>query len=68
MLISGGLAATTALKGSTEDEQFLEGSGAPERTGEAGPDASCQPVLGECPTFGEQPLVQPTVKKKEEAA
>jgi isocitrate lyase len=59
MLISGGLAATTALTGSTEDAQFLEGSAAPEKAME-GPDASCQPVLGDCPTFGERPLVQPT--------
>ncbi len=64
MLITGGLAATTALTGSTEDAQFLEGSGAPVKTAE-GPDASCQPVLGECPSFGEQPLVQPDVAKKD---
>ncbi len=63
MLISGGLAATTALKGSTEDEQFLDGSAAPEKSAE-GPDASCAPILGECPTFGEQPLVQPTIEEK----
>ncbi len=67
--ISGGLAATTALAGSTEDAQFLEGSGAPLKTAE-GPDTACQPVLGECPTHGEQPLVQPfsaapTEKEKE---
>jgi isocitrate lyase len=68
MLISGGLAATTALSGSTEDEQFLHGSGAPEAT-LAGPDARCQPVLGDCPAFGEQPLVQPKAKGgKEDAA
>jgi len=70
MLISGGLAATTALTGSTEDAQFLEGSAAPEKIGE-GPDTSCQPVLGDCPTFGEQPLVQPAHAKhsdKESAA
>jgi isocitrate lyase len=65
MLISGGLAATTALTGSTEDAQFLDGSGAPEKTA-AGPDATCQPVLGECPTFGEQPLVQPISHPKKE--
>jgi isocitrate lyase len=68
MLISGGLAATTALTGSTEEAQFLNGSGAPEKTMDVGPDAGCAPVLGECPTFGEQPLVQPVVKKKEESA
>jgi hypothetical protein len=67
MLISGGLSATAALAGSTEDEQFLQGSAAPERCA-AGPDSSCVPVLGECPNFGEQPLVQPAPAGKNEAA
>jgi isocitrate lyase len=68
MLISGGLAATTALTGSTEDMQFLEGSGAPGKTVE-GPDTSCQPILGECPTFGEQPMVQATdIKNSDKSA
>jgi isocitrate lyase len=68
MLISGGLAATTALTGSTEDMQFLEGSGAPGKTAE-GPDTSCQPILGECPTFGEQPMVQATdIKNSDKSA
>jgi isocitrate lyase len=58
MLISGGLAATTALTGSTEEAQFLEGSAVPHRTA-PGPDSGCVPILGECPNYGEQPLVQP---------
>jgi len=46
-VISGGLASTTALAGSTETEQFMEKKALtrPER----GPDAGCQPILGECP-------------------
>ena len=58
MLISGGLAATTALADSTETAQFLEGSAAPERPA-PGPDHACMPVLGECPNYPEQQLVQP---------
>ena len=46
-VISGGLASTTALAGSTETEQFMEKKALtrPER----GPDAGCQPILGDCP-------------------
>jgi isocitrate lyase len=46
-VISGGLASTTALTGSTEAEQFAERQmqAHPER----GPDAACQPILGSCP-------------------
>ena len=46
-VISGGLASTTALAGSTETEQFMEKKALirPEH----GPDAGCQPILGECP-------------------
>ena len=62
MAISGGLAATTALTGSTEEAQFLQGSAAPERCA-PGPDASCAPILGECPNFDDQPLVQPAKRK-----
>jgi isocitrate lyase len=46
-VISGGLASTTALGGSTEAEQFTE-SELPIYPGR-GPDAGCQPILGECP-------------------
>lgn len=46
-VISGGLASTTALTGSTETEQF--GGLKPLVHPEHGPDAACQPILGECP-------------------
>jgi isocitrate lyase len=49
-VISGGLASTTALTGSTEAEQFL---GIKEQVHpEKGPDAACQPILGDCPHTG----------------
>jgi isocitrate lyase len=46
-VISGGLASTMALAESTESEQFMEKKALirPER----GPDAACQPILGDCP-------------------
>ena len=46
-VISGGLASTTALKGSTEAEQF--GGIKPLLHLEHGPDPACQPILGDCP-------------------
>jgi isocitrate lyase len=46
-VISGGLASTTALAGSTEAEQF--GGLKPLLQSEHGSDAACQPVLGDCP-------------------
>ena len=47
-VIAGGLASTTALNGSTEQEQF---SGTkPVVRPKHGPDAACQPILGECPS------------------
>ena len=46
-VISGGLASTTALAGSTETEQFMEKK--PLIHPEKGPDAACQPILGDCP-------------------
>jgi hypothetical protein len=46
-VISGGLASTTALNGSTEAEQF--GGSKPLIHPEHRPDAACQPVLGDCP-------------------
>lgn len=46
-VISGGLASTTALAGSTEAEQFV---GTKQQVhSETGPDAACQPILGNCP-------------------
>jgi isocitrate lyase len=46
-VISGGLASTMALAGSTETEQFMEKK--PQLHPEHGPDAACQPILGNCP-------------------
>jgi isocitrate lyase len=46
-VISGGLASTTALSGSTEAEQF--GGVKPLMHPQQGPDAACQPILGNCP-------------------
>ncbi len=45
--ITGGLASTIALTGSTEAEQFVgvKTQVHPEK----GPDAACQPILGDCP-------------------
>ena len=48
-VIAGGNASTTALAGSTEQEQF---SGIKLQVHpKQGPDAACQPILGECPSF-----------------
>jgi isocitrate lyase len=46
--IAGGLASTTALEGSTEQEQFagIQRQIHPKH----GPDAACQPILGDCPS------------------
>ena len=46
-VISGGLSSTMALAESTEAEQFAEMK--PLVHPKSGPDAACQPVLGECP-------------------
>jgi isocitrate/methylisocitrate lyase len=48
-IISGGTSSTTALTGSTEQEQFA-GVAMPHYSGH-GPDAACQPILGECPSI-----------------
>jgi isocitrate lyase len=50
-VIAGGLASTTALAGSTEQEQFseIERQHRPKH----GPDAGCQPILGDCPSLVE---------------
>jgi isocitrate lyase len=45
-VISGGAASTTALEGSTEQEQFAEIQH--QVHPKHGPDAACQPILGEC--------------------
>lgn len=48
-VIAAGTASTTALAGSTEQEQF---SGAKLSVhSKHGPDAACQPILGECPSI-----------------
>jgi len=47
-VIAGGASSTTALTGSTESEQFTASKG-PAYSG-VGPDAACQPILGECPS------------------
>jgi isocitrate lyase len=48
-VIAGGLSSTTALEGSTEKEQFAEIK--PQLHPLHGPDAGCQPILGECPSL-----------------
>ena len=45
--IAGGTASTTALKGSTEEEQFMH-NGFKEREKTGAGDPACTPVLGEC--------------------
>jgi len=46
--ISGGVSSVTALAGSTEAEQFAEMK--TQVHPKHGPDAACQPILGECPS------------------
>jgi isocitrate lyase len=46
-VISGGLASTMALSGSTEAQQFGEKKTLVKP--KHGPDAACQPILGDCP-------------------
>ena len=55
-VIAGGVASTTALNGSTEQEQFadIKVQGRPKH----GPDAGCQPILGDCPSL--VPEIMPT--------
>src|SRR5215469_1911446 len=48
-VIAGGTSSTTALTGSTEQEQFA-GIKAQVRP-KHGPDAGCEPILGECPSL-----------------
>ena len=47
-VIAAGTASTTALEGSTEQEQFSEMK--LQARPKHGPDAACQPILGECPS------------------
>lgn len=60
-VIAGGLSSTTALAGSTEAEQFA-GTTLRGHSGR-GPDAACQPILGECPNV---PQLTEIVLPKEE--
>jgi isocitrate lyase len=49
-VIAGGTSSVTALDGSTEAAQF---SGTqPQPYAGSGPDAGCQPILGDCPSSG----------------
>jgi isocitrate lyase len=59
-VIAGGASSTLALEGSTEQAQFTP-SGNGENRRHGGPDAACQPILGECPAEGSnvQELVLP---------
>ncbi len=56
-VIAGGLASTTALAGSTEQEQFAEMK--PLVHPKHGPDAACQPILGHCPSTSFVPEIMP---------
>ncbi len=56
-VIAGGLASTTALTGSTEQEQFAEMK--PRVHPKHGPDAACQPILGHCPSTNFVPEIMP---------
>ncbi len=47
-VIAGGASSVTALAGSTEAEQFAEMK--LQVRPQHGPDAACQPILGECPS------------------
>jgi isocitrate/methylisocitrate lyase len=54
--IAGGLASTTALEGSTEETQFADIQ--PQVRPKHGPNAACQPILGDCPSL--VPEIMPT--------
>src|SRR5271167_4341690 len=49
-VIAGGTSSVTALAGSTEAEQFAQMK--PQVHPKTGPDAACQPILGDCPAVG----------------
>ena len=53
-VVSGGLASTIALAGSTEQEQFSEVK-LPVGAGHPGKDPSCLPLVGECPLIAPAP-------------
>jgi isocitrate lyase len=56
-VITAGKSSTTALKGSTEQEQFTEHGVAPQHV--PGHDASCQPILGDCPVVAPTQITKP---------
>ena len=62
-VIAGGLASTTALAGSTEQEQFSEIK--PLVLPKHGPNAACQPILGECPSTNFVPEIIPADKESQ---
>ncbi len=65
-VIADGSSSTTALKGSTEEEQFIH-NGFQERETMGLGNPACAPVLGECAVIdGQQDIVQ--LKKKEPGA
>ena len=51
-VISQGMASTTALEGSTEEEQFQLKQ--PPNVIQIGHDPACQPILGDCPAIEPQ--------------
>jgi hypothetical protein len=53
-VIAGGTASTTALEGSTEQEQFAEIK--PFVQPPRGPNAGCQPILGQCRFVENEPM------------
>ncbi len=55
-VIASGTASTTALEGSTETAQFNEIAALTTGGNGHGPNAACQPILGECPS---SPVVIP---------
>jgi len=57
-VIAGGAASTTALEGSTEQEQFAEIKR--QVRPKHGPDAACQPILGECPSTSMVTEIRPS--------
>jgi hypothetical protein len=61
-VIAGGVVSTVALKGSTEEEQFAEIKR--QMRPKHGPDAACQPILGECPS---EPFVSEITAVHEES-
>ena len=64
-VIAGGTSSVTALAGSTETEQFAEMK--PQVRPKSGPDAACQPILGDCPSIGTMVQLQGSEPGPEES-